>query len=53
MPQTIQRYRGDNNKAGDDLLHPIGQLHFGAAVVDDRHDQRADQAAEHGSFAAG
>lgn len=52
MPQAIQRDRGDDDEAGDDLLHPIGQLHFGAAVVDDCHDQRADQAAEHGTLAA-
>ena len=52
VPEAIQRDGGDDDGAGDDLLHPVGPAHLRAARLDDLHGERADQAAEHGAFAA-
>ena len=40
-------------RAGDDLLHPVGQALLGAADLDDRHHRGAEQGAEHGAASAG
>ena len=53
MAPAIERHGRDDDHAGHDLLHPVVETDLGAAVVDDRHDQRAEQRTEDRTFAAG
>ena len=51
-PEPVECDGGDDDDADDDVLARVGNIGVDAAVVQDRHDQAADQGAQHGPFAA-
>src|SRR4051795_6602693 len=53
MPEAVERHGEDDDRAGDDLLDPVGQADLRAAVADDGHDHGADETAEDRALAAG
>ena len=50
--EPVQRHGRDDDRADDHVLAGVGDAGVDAAVVQDRHDQAADQGAEDGPLAA-
>ena len=51
--ESVESHRGDDNGiADDDVLAGVGNVRVDAAIVENRHDQAANQSAENGSFAS-
>ncbi len=51
-PKPVERHRGDDDDADDDVLAGVGNIRVDAAIVENRHDQAADQRPEDRSLAA-
>src|SRR5947199_356879 len=52
LPPAVERDRGHDHTAGDDLLHPVREAALRAADLDHGHEDRAHQRAEDGAPAA-
>ncbi len=52
LPPPIERHGQDDDRAGDDLLHPVGQAALCAADLDDRHRGGAENGSGDGASPA-
>src|SRR3972149_8193095 len=50
VPISVENNGNDDDCARNDLLNPVRQLHFGAAVCNNCHDESPDEAPEYFSL---